>query len=502
MSKRVVLWAWLSWVAVLYATLMPFEFGNQSFAQAWSHFTSLSFPQMSASARQQWVANILMFLPLGLFWAAWLSGYVRGFLGHLLVGLFVALLALATTAMVEFLQFWLPRREPSLLDMSGNFIGGVLGVLAWYGLSGPGRRWLAMLRQGGLGALRRGLVLYVVAYVLFAWLPLDFMVSWQEWAGKLDSDSWGLWRAPVGEDLGIRWWVLRSMIVVMTLPMGVLLGWWLVERVPAVSAFGVILLALVPGVAFGLLVEFGQFLTVSGVAEGGSALSRALGVTLGVVLYVGRAYFTPHRMRFWARPAVLLLFIPYLLLMVVLNLGGKGFALETGSVLAKLESVRFLPFWYHYMVPEAVAIGSLLLHVVMYVPVGIGVWLWRWGPGGITPRRGLWLAVLLAFMLALVMETGKLYMAGLRPDPTSVWIAAAAGWLGWQACAAAWWGLRGVRDWGGWEKAHPGRPAVREKGSRQRLADSGSEYPGVEPADAGFVRGEALGRGGAPRRQG
>ncbi|MCG5519771.1 hypothetical protein, partial [Ectothiorhodospira sp. 9905] len=86
-----MLGAWVSWLAVLYATLMPFEFGNQSMEQAWAHFTHLTLPQMGASARQQWVANALMFVPLGLFWTAWLSGYVRGVGGRVVVGLFVAL---------------------------------------------------------------------------------------------------------------------------------------------------------------------------------------------------------------------------------------------------------------------------------------------------------------------------------------------------------------------------------------------------------------------------
>ncbi|MCG5501867.1 VanZ family protein [Ectothiorhodospira lacustris] len=467
--------AWLSLLAVLYATLMPFDFGNQSVAQAWAHFTSLDVPQMRASARQQWVANILMFVPLGLFWTAWLSGYVRGFLGRCLVGLFVVLLALATTATVEFLQFWLPRREPSLLDMSGNFMGGVVGVLTWYGLSGPGRRWLATLRQGGLTALRRGLVIYGVAYVLFAWLPLDFIVSWQEWVGKLESNGWGLWRAPVSEDAGLRWWVLRSMVVVMTLPVGILVGWWMRGHFSAVSGWGRFFLSVVAAMMFGVWVEIGQFLTISGIAEGGSALSRALGVVLGIGLFVWRGHFSPDRLRHWARPVVMLSLIPYLALMVLLNLGGKGFVLEAGAVSEKLESMRFLPFWYHYVVPEAAAIGSVLLHLVMYAPVGIMMWLWRWGPRGVTPLGGPWVAVALAMTLAVVMESGKLFMAGLRPDPTSVWIAAAAAWVGWQACGAVWWGLRGIRDY----------PAPE----RPRSVRSVTDFPGIEPPDPGFVRG-------------
>ncbi|MCG5497522.1 VanZ family protein [Ectothiorhodospira variabilis] len=493
--------AWVSLLAVLYATLMPFEFGNQSVAQAWAHFTSLEFPRMSASGRQQWVANVLMFVPLGLFWTAWLSGYVRGVGGRVVVGMFVALLALATTASVEFLQFWLPLREPSLLDMSGNFVGGVVGVLAWYGLSGPGRRWLVIVRQGGLAALWWALVMYMAVYMLTAWLPWDFMVSLQEVSAKLESDRWGLWQAPVSEGAGGEWWVLRSMIVVMTAPVGVVFGWWLSRAVPALGGVGTFAVVMFLALAFGLLVELGQFLTVSGVAEGGSLLSRALGVAFGAVLFVKRSHFSPDRVRHWARPMVLLLLVPFLVLMGVLNLGGEGFALETGSVSAKLDSVRFLPFWYHYTVPEAVAIGSVIVHVLMYLPVGIGIWLWRWGPLGATPRRGVLAAVMLALLLALLMELGKLFMTGLRPDPTSLWIAVGAAWLGWQVCALVWRGLRGARDWRSAGDEHPSRLSDQEGRHRQAPVEGIPEYPGIEPADSGFVRGESE-AGRAPQRVG
>ncbi|SEK58900.1 VanZ like family protein [Ectothiorhodospira marina] len=484
--------AWASLLVVLYATLMPFEFGNQSVAQAWSHFTSMTVPQMSASVRQQWVANIVMFVPLGLFWTAWLSGYARGVVARFWVGVFVALLALATTATVEFLQFWLPRREPSLLDMSGNLMGGVLGVFAWYALSGPVLRGVATLRQGGDVALWWALVLYAGAYALAAWLPWDFIVSLGEVAGKLATDHWGLWRSPASSGAGGEWWILRGVAMVMTAPLGILLGWWLLMRLPGLTGFGAFSLVLVASLAFGLLIELGQFLTVSGVAEGGSGLFRALGVVVGFGLFAARKCFNPDRLRSWARALVVMLLVPFISLLVVINLGGEGFALETRSVLAKWESVRFLPFWYHYMVPEAVAIGSLIFHVIMYLPVGVGVWLWGWGHRRNTPQRGLWSAVVLAWVLAVGMEGGKLFMAGLRPDPTTVWIAAAAAWLGWQLCAALWWGLQGGMEQARVSWEGPARSLERGEVPRHASFKRASKYPGIEPADSGFVRDKGI----------
>jgi hypothetical protein len=69
-TKRIIA-AWLSLLAALYATLLPFEFRTASLAGAWDTYTSLSFQwsrSFTPDARQQWVANALLFLPLGFFW--------------------------------------------------------------------------------------------------------------------------------------------------------------------------------------------------------------------------------------------------------------------------------------------------------------------------------------------------------------------------------------------------------------------------------------------------
>ena len=404
---------------VVYLTLLPFQFADLSVAEAWEAYRRLEFAAPTQRARQQWVANVLMFLPLGFFWAAWLSAHVRSWPGRVLAALAAFAVAVLTTASVEFVQSWIPGREPSLTDMSANATGGALGVVVWFAV-GPrlGVLW-ERLRSGGQEGLRRGLWLFAITYLLVSLLPFDFLLSVEELRARLDSDLTGLWTAAAGCDGGLRCAALRLAEVVLSAPIGMLLALYL-------GAAG--LAALIPvALALGAAFEVGQFLTYSGVAEGQSVLTRALGILLGaaLLLYAPRLPFGQLVAR--SHWLVIAMAPMYLLALVFINLGGQGFVLDPGGALRQLGSLSFLPFYYHYYVRESVAIASLLAHLAMYAPVGVGVWLWTLQRDAAFGPRA-WTAAALALGLALLMEAGKLFMAGLRPDPTTLLIAPVAAW--------------------------------------------------------------------------
>ncbi|MBK1691360.1 VanZ family protein [Ectothiorhodospira mobilis] len=467
-TSRWALAAWLSLAAVLYVTLLPFEFEDHGLAEGWRHFTALSPGRMQAADRQQWVANVLMFLPLGFFWSGWLQAGVHGRVAAWAVAFSVIALGTVTTVTVEFLHFWIPERESSLLDMSGNALGALLGVLAWHGLAGRrGGRLLLRLQRGGMEALRAGLALYAGLYLLLALLPLDFMLSWAEVAAKFSGDGWGIWRAGGGVD-DLRWVLLRLLEVLLTLPLGALLAMGVGKRW---TGMGLLAGAILSGLGLGLLLEWGQFLTVNGVAEGASVLFRAVGVVAGMALFQGRGLLHPERVRPWIRPLLGLAVLPYLFLLVLLTLGGQGFSPEP-AVAEKLSDLRLLPGYYHYHVSEAAAISSVFLHLSLYAPLGAGAWLWYWGNGRI-PRAGAALAVSWAFGLALLMETGKLVLDGLRPDPAGPFIAAIAAGLAWVICA---WLRAGV------EGATGSVPAAMAPSRGAALA-----FPGFVPDATGTI---------------
>ena len=114
------------------------------------------------------VANVLLYAPLGYLWYAGLS---RRF-GARSAGAAVIMAAAALSFAIEVLQAWLPNRVPSNLDLLGNILGAGAGVLlaARYG-HGWARR-IGESRRGGVSpaAARTGAAL-VLAWVLIQLTP-------------------------------------------------------------------------------------------------------------------------------------------------------------------------------------------------------------------------------------------------------------------------------------------------------------------------------------------
>ena len=459
--NRLALAAWLSLAATLYATLLPFQFLPVSFADAWEAFWQITFHPAGPGSRQQVMANVLIFMPLGFFWTGWLSQYSTGLLWRAAVVMFVAALALFTTGSVEFLQSWIPHRVPALLDISANFAGGLAGIAAWFLFGERLRGWLARTGLGGKLAVRRVLFAYVALYVIASLMPLDFVLSWRELLARFDSDLTGWWTAAAGCQDFWRCTVMRLGEVGLTIPLGI----WLAVTL-ARNPWKAWVLAPVVGIA----VEAAQLLTVTGVVEGLSAVTRASGAILGVLAVQYRRQLRAFPLEAAARPLVVLATIPYLLLLLAVNLGSQGFALETGSVMEKWEAVRWLPFYHHYFVPETRALASVTFVLVMYAPVGILAWLWavpKRGPSG-RNRGGAVIAT--AALLAFLMETGKLFLSGLRFDVTSLLLAGFAAWGAWSVCSWAW------AQWTTANTGHTRKPVPRDAPAA-RPGDPGRRLP-------------------------
>lgn len=426
-------WAWLALGAAAYLTLLPFEFrGDISLGQAWESYRQMDLSGPGASGRQQFMANALMFLPLGFFWSAWLAYGRRGWGSTLGTFLAVSALGLVVTATVEFLQVWLPFRHPATADIAGNFTGAVLGSVAWFALRDPLGRWLPALSRGGPQALKLALMAYLAGYVAIGLLPFDLVLTVDELLRRLQSSAWGLWTTADACTTGLRCHAWLTLEVAAAIPVGLLLAVGLRERgLPRLLAGLPLAVALAAGL------EALNLLTLSGIAEGRSVLLRSTGMALGLTL-LPRLSADPRRLlRLLQRHALLILGLSlplYLLLLLGLNHGLGPYHFELDRAWRQLGELRLLPFYYHYHVPEIVALRSTALHLAMYAPVGLLTWIWHHRHPGSLGRLYA-LAAGSGLLAALVMEAGKLFVADARPDPASLVLGALAAWAVAAACA-------------------------------------------------------------------
>ena len=116
---------------VVYGSLLPFEFKPLSFAGAWDRFQSIPWLKLGIEQRADWVANLLLYIPLGFFVCGLLVGRSRR-VAVLLIGLALAwIFGSLVAAGVEYLQIFFPQRTFSLNDLYAEIFGTLLGAVFW-----------------------------------------------------------------------------------------------------------------------------------------------------------------------------------------------------------------------------------------------------------------------------------------------------------------------------------------------------------------------------------
>jgi len=409
---------------VIYGSLVPLDYKPIPFADALSQFKAIRHLDLGIGSRADWVANILLYIPLAFFGAGAVGGLRQPLIRALLTATVLAG-CLATAVSIEFTQLLFPPRTVSINDLIAETIGTLLGVFIWLFF---GQYLLKLYRQIALGNLisvRSAGIFYLLIYLALSFFPYDFVTSFPELNTRLASANVNLFLSPDGFSEGHLRCVVRLLIEILTLmPLGVLLC-LLLPYSP-----NKLLLAALTGFLLGVLIEGVQVFLFSGVAQGFSVITRMVGMGLGAVAF---NWAVKQKIAAWRRffqPAVFLSVVPYIALVVGINGGLTGTWLTTETALTKLAETHFLPLYYFYYTTETTALTSLLSNIGSYFPIGVLYWLYACR----TPEAGKtqphWLAVgLTAAVFATLIETGKLFLADKHADPTDVLIAfiAAAG---------------------------------------------------------------------------
>lgn len=186
-------WAGLIYlVFVVYGSLVPLDFRPMPLDQAIAQFREVPFLQLGIGSRADWVANLLLFIPLTFLWTGALA-YGRGLAVGVLATLLVLVAAVALCLGIEFTQQFFPPRTVSQNDIFAETLGGVLGVVAWWSV---GARWVAWYERwhhvkAPAEMSERLAWAYLLAIFAYGVLPLDLTISgveifhkWRE--GKLN----------------------------------------------------------------------------------------------------------------------------------------------------------------------------------------------------------------------------------------------------------------------------------------------------------------------------
>ena len=397
---------------VVYGSLVPLKYVHRSLDDALLAFQHIPFLQLGVESRADWVANGVLYVPLA-FLTAYLLTQSFSRAPRVLLFVLAAAFSMGLAVAVEFAQLYFPQRTVSLNDILAECIGSLVGIV----LAARYANWFEALFSSWFSDPQRlkGLALdgYAVAYLAFAMFPYDFLLSWPELSAKLDSTGWG-WLIAGSTPRPLMLGLQLVAEVALTLPFGLLLA-----RLPRLGGANYWQAALI-GLLLGGLIEVAQIFIASGVSQGMSVLTRAAGVCGGLALSRHAVRWTPDQMATLLRRYTPAIAIAYLLALLEINgwLTTRWHGLDAAA--AQLAQVSFMPFYYHYFTTEALALFSLGVVSISYMPLALLAW---------AHGRSAGFALGMAMLSAWVIESGKLFIQGAHPDPTNLLLAGAASWF-------------------------------------------------------------------------
>lgn len=416
---------------VVYGSLVPLEFRPLSWDTAVARFGAMPFLNLGIGSRADWMANLLLFVPLTFIWMGVLAAS-GNLLGRMAATLALIPLATALSLGIEFVQLFFPQRTVSQNDVFAETVGGVLGVALWWVAGARFAVWLQGWReQHSRAALAERIAwTYFAGVLVYNVLPLDLTISaveifhkWQD--GRVNLIPFA--RLPADPFYAVYEIATDALLWV---PLALL--WRLDGKRGPWRAWGMTL-------ATAAMLEVLQLFIFSRVSDLTDLFTAAAGAGLGTIAAnrlrdrgashedFGRERFTSAALRRWTPFALSALW------MAALALGfwfPFDFRTDGAFVRSRLDFVLRVPFEVYYFGTEYRAITEVLRKTLFFAPLGA---LLAWGVA-VQPwrlRAPLFvLALLLLAAVPAVIELGQVMLPHKIADTTDWFLAWAGGLAG------------------------------------------------------------------------
>jgi len=414
-------------LAMVYMSLVlgptGFHYVPMGFDEAWDKFLSVRFVPHGSNERPDWIANMLMPVPLAfLINSTFGMGIVTG---RRTMGIVVTLAAgFLFVLAIKYAQLSFPPRTVTLNYITAQLIGVVLGVVAFqFSHTKLYPRLLRRFEDGD--GLTLALAAYTVFLIGYYLMPFDLTLGIGDLAARA-LELFDILPSVPGAGRGATYMLLLIVADTLTaIPLGMYLavvGRERTRRRLIWRAIGVV-----------LLIFFAQLFVLGTEPFLVSLFYRSAGAIIGV-LFIQRIKGKDLRKRHYYFSRYVPTAIPIYLLLVMFVAGilsSQWWTLDEAA--NALEPRQFLPFWNFYIVSKAHAAQSLVVTAMIYAPIGLMVWL----------RRGFWssgtkFSASLAFFLSLAMELARMMKPGLRPDFSDPVIAAFAAGAAFKAMPFLW----------------------------------------------------------------
>lgn len=435
--RRALWFATLAYTAfVIYGSLVPLHFRPLPLESAWRAFQDIRYLQLGIGSRADWVANILLFIPLAFLWLGVLCPRGGAFARAVVCGL--ALIGCAALSLgIEFTQLFFPPRTVSVNDIVAETLGAAMGVALWLAFGERLKAWLQgwlALRTPRSAAER---LLYVYLFLLFGYnvLPLDLTISLAELYHKWREGKVHLLPfADIGGSAAEVVYALASDIAIW-IPAAFL---WKVGGRRQASRVVLMVLAWAAALEFFQLFVYSRVSSTTDILTAlcGGALGATLGAwyerSLGVEVAPAAARPVPMGALLW-----LVAFVGWLGVMTAVFWYPFEFVTDWGFVHGRLAALKRAPLSAYYYGTELRAVTEVMHKTGFFFPLGalLGIATARIGRHGAVPQPLLHAAsAMLVAGVAAGIELGQLFMPEKTADPAD-WILESAGALLGYLCA-------------------------------------------------------------------
>ncbi len=439
-------------VFAVYGSLVPLDYHRLPWDQAVAKFRRISWLELGVVHRADWVANILLFVPLGFLGLAVGEADCRpGWRTVLLWPISLAVWSALSLA-IEFTQLWFPPRTVSLNDLIAETIGAALGSLLWFAAGQRGTDWFRRFTAASAGEGLAAIVLpaYLVFLAITHLMPLDLSLSPGELWDKYQAGKILLVPLTMPHNNPLEMVTKYAWNAVFFLPVG-----WLLAHVPAWSFGGrqSRWFAATVGAAVCGTIELAQLFVLTRFTDVTDVLLGTLLVVLGwelaarfsPVARTAHGALTAHGASGGASPGLFarsgsgaraawgpaLAWLAAVLLwwtvIAYVSWRPLAFRLDPRDVAQRLERFSLIPFYDYYRQSEFKSFDNVLRRLIVFAPLGLGAAL-AWRSLGRPPAA--WWLWPLGMVQAGVIEAAQFFLPGKVPSTTDFVLGSAGAGLG------------------------------------------------------------------------
>jgi len=408
----------------LYVSLLPFRLQPVPLGVAWADFQVAMSSWPPSVPRANFLANVLLFVPVGFG----LCGALRADRDRrLTLGTVVVVLccSIASSLTAEFLQEFAPRRVVSMVDVVAQTVGSVIGIIAWLGAGPELIQWIRETRRRThRDRLTRALAAYAALWAFANLAPFDITLNVDRLGQRWREGDIVL--TPFGSTLPLSRVLWDAAVTtVSAVPLGglVLVGWQRRDQRRSIPA------ALGIGVTALVTLEAAQVFIRSHSADITDVMCGTVGLVAGALVGVrtlDRTLGGSERKASSTGPWIAL--FAWCVMLAAYHWQPFDFAVNEDLIRQKLSHISLVPLAGYLSGSDLNAFNTLLAKLGLAIPFGtfLAVAL-----GTTVPR---WLVTLLWVGLSTIvfgaMELGQFFLPGRVPDPSDVGLGVLGAGLG------------------------------------------------------------------------